>query len=287
MNRVNPGTVTVKVRATTADIRIRIRPPRHQLLKFGHGNAKLDDAVYTFSLPAGWSCPYARACLSKSNRQTGRIKDGPNTQFRCFAASNEARARSVRESRWHNFKLLQKCAGSADMAQLILASLSPYAGYVRIHVSGDFFSQDYFDSWMEVARQRLETVFYAYTKALPLWVAHLDLVGDGHSPGRLNNFVLTASYGGTYDELIELYGLRWARVVYSRQEADQLGLEIDHDDSHAMRFGPSFALLLHGTQPPGSEAAKALSALWAQGEFGHGEKADARRASRVPLSVLS
>jgi hypothetical protein len=68
--------------------------------------------------------------------------------------------------------------------------------------------------------------------------------------------VPTASYGGKYDNLIEKHNLRYAKVVYSEDEATRLHLEIDHDDSHAMSHGASFALLLHGTQPAGTVAAK-------------------------------
>lgn len=35
---------------------------------------------------------------------------------------------------------------------------------VRIHSSGDFFSQEYLDKWTIVAQTRKETSFYAYTK---------------------------------------------------------------------------------------------------------------------------
>jgi hypothetical protein len=45
-------------------------------------------------------------------------------------------------------------------------------------------------------------------------------------------------------------GFLEARLVYP--EADQLGLEIDHDDSPAALPGPSFALLIQGIQPKGS-----------------------------------
>jgi hypothetical protein len=47
-----------------------------------------------------------------------------------------------------------------------------------------------------------------------------------------------------------------------------------------MSHGPSFALLLHGTQPPASAAAKALSQLWLAGEYGYGE------SRRLALSVV-
>lgn len=250
-----------------------------RLLSFGHGNAKLDSAVFTFSLPAGHFCPFADACKSKASRQTGYITDGANVQFRCYAATSEARSRSVRDSRWRNAELLRACRSKDEMASLILESLSQYAGFVRIHVSGDFFSQDYLDSWLAVARQRQRTLFYAYTKALPFWVRRLDQVGTGHNPGIVSNLVLTASYGGTHDHLIEEYGLRYAKVVFSEDEAKDLGLELDEDDTHAMKHGQSFGLLLHGAQPAGSPAAKALAVLRTQGEYGYGAKAAAVRKS--------
>jgi hypothetical protein len=249
-------------------------------LKFGRGNAKLDDAIFTFSLPAGHSCPFANECLSRADRHTGRIKDGPNTSFRCYAASMESRHKTVRDARWHNLEALRACGSKDEMVALILDSLSPYAGFVRVHDSGDFFSQGYFDAWAEVARQRPSTTFYAYTKSLPFWVARL---GDIPS-----NFVLTASKGGRHDHLIDERGLRYAEVVFSAAEAEQLGLELDHDDSHAMVNGLSFALLIHGTQPGGTPAAKAVAALRQEGEYGYGARADRiRGARRVSLAVVS
>jgi hypothetical protein len=76
-------------------------------------------------------------------------------------------------------------------------------------------------------------------------------------------------------------------VVHSEAEAEALGLELDHDDSHAMQHGRDFALLIHGTQPPQTNASRAVAALRGQGEFGYGQKADALRAQygRLPLPV--
>jgi hypothetical protein len=242
-------------------------------LRFGRGNAKLDDAIFTFSLPAGHSCPFAQDCLAKADRFTGKVRDGADISFRCYAASMEARHRNVRDARWHNFELLRACGSKDDMVRLILDSLSPFAGFVRVHDSGDFYSQEYFDAWVEVARRRPQTTFYAYTKSLPYWVARL-----GEIPG---NFVLTASLGGRHDSLVASFGLRRAEVVFSEEEAREKGLEIDHDDSHAMRADSrSFALLLHGTQPSGTPAAKALSALRRAGEDGYGGRADRVREQR-------
>ena len=278
--------VQLRGRNARADIKISLPEKRHRLLKFGQGNAKLAPWVTTFSLPAGHSCPFAKDCRSSADRETGRITDGPDTEYRCYKASEEARFKTSRQSGWWNFDLLRECTSTAEMADLILASLLPGTPVVRIHTGGDFFGQRYFDAWLEVSRQRPETTFYFYTKSLRYWVARLEEVGNGHTPGTVPNFVPTASRGGREDHLIDAHGLRSARVVYSEEEAESLGLEIDHDDSHSKRHGPDFVLLIHGPQPAGSEASKAISALRAQGEYGYGEKADAIRAKRrFPLTL--
>ena len=75
------------------------------------------------------------------------------------------------------------------------------------------------------------------------------------------NLVLTASRGGKHDDLIDLHGWKEALVVYSEQEAIDKGLEINHDDTHAAFGEENFALLIHGTQPKGSMASQALSAI--------------------------
>ena len=52
--------------------------------------------------------------------------------------------------------------------------------------------------------------------------------------------------------------LRYSRVVNSVEEAKELGLPIDVDDSLAWGSDDNFALIIHGQQPKGSEAAQAL-----------------------------
>ena len=57
------------------------------------------------------------------------------------------------------------------------------------------------------------------------------------------NMELQASYGGKWDAMIEDQGLKYAKVVWSPEEAELLGLEIDTDDKLAAFSGHSFALL--------------------------------------------
>lgn len=243
------------------------------LLKFARGNAKLGKNVHTFSLPAGFSCPGALECLSKADKVTGKLTDGSQNKFRCFSASAENQYPNVRQSRWHNFDLLRNCESSLDMFNLIRASLPKKCEIVRIHVSGDFFSQMYFDAWASIASAFQKIKFYAYLKSTPFWVNKLSSLGNGYTKTNYNrNFILTASRGGRYDYLIDQFHLREAKVVFSKKEAKTLGLAIDHDDSHAMKFGKSFALLLHGQQPKGSEASKALQNLKNVGINGYSRK---------------
>lgn len=240
-------------------------------LTFSVANAKLvklaeayDKVVKTFSLPSGWTCPGASECLSKADATSGKIKDGNQTQFRCFQASAEALYPPLRNMVWNNLGLLKERKSKAEMAVLIKSSLPNNFDIMRVHVGGDFFSQVYFDAWIEVANLMPEKVFYAYTKSLTFWVARL-----GSIPKNLS---LTASRGGKHDELIDLHHLKCAEVVFSIGESEQKGLEIDHDDSHAVFGNKSFALLIHGTQPKGSKASKALQALKKVGVKGYSAK---------------
>lgn len=222
-------------------------------LYFGLGNAKLSKAIATFALPAGHACPFANECKSQTDKFTGKITDGPNCRFRCFSATNEARATTVRFARWRNFDLLRKARTVQKMADLIQNSIPFGVNYVRLHVSGDFFNEAYFKAWLNVALANPAITFYTYTKSLRL------LVKYGKS--LPSNFKIVASRGGKLDALIDKHNLVCAEVVFSAEEARRKGLDIDHDDSLAIKADKSFALLLHATQPVGTVAAEAWKVI--------------------------
>lgn len=237
---------------------------KNDKLKFGKGNAKLSKDIYTFSLPAGHSCPFAFECKASADRSTGKIKDGKDQVFRCFAASQEALYPTARSSRWHNYDLLRNLKTVDKMSTLIVDSLPAKANTIRVHVSGDFFSQVYFDAWMAVARIFPKKKFYAYTKSIPYWLERRDTIPK--------NFNLTSSKGGRTDDLIDLNKLKYAEVLFTEEQAKELKLEIDHDDSHAYDGKKSFGLLIHGTQKKGSKAAVALKDLKKKGIKGYSKK---------------
>ena len=236
-------------------------------LKFGDPNAKLKKMIKkvglvlkTFTLPAGHTCPAAKDCFSRADRETGKVTDGPDTVIRCFMASAEARSPSLRKLVWHNLELIKEAlkrdaqAGFENMphtSQLINKSLPKKFDIMRVHVGGDYFNKEYLQAWIEVAKLNPDKVFYSYSKSLHLFKQF----------ALPENLVLTASRGGKHDDLIDLHGWKEALVVYSEEEAAERGLEIDHDDTHAAFGEENFALLIHGTQPAGSMASQALQAI--------------------------
>ena len=240
-------------------------------LRYAPANAKLSALekrlgvnVYSLDLLSGVTCPFAQDCHSKAvlgADGSRSIQDGKRTLFRCFSASQEVAYTNVFLARQANTDRIMPLAARSPLAaaDALCDALPADAGCVRIHVAGDFKLLNYFDAWLEVATRRPEVRFYAYTKSIPFWVRRLDVLPA--------NFLLTASRGGKADCLIDEHGLREARVVFSDAEANAQGLEIDHDDSHAALPGPSFALLIHGIQPKGSEAGKAVRALRGKGSY--------------------
>jgi hypothetical protein len=49
---------------------------------------------------------------------------------------------------------------------------------VRVHESGDFYSPEYFEEWLEVARRFPDATFYAYTKAWDIVLPRLAELPD-------------------------------------------------------------------------------------------------------------
>jgi hypothetical protein len=248
---------------------------RNTMLKFSAANAKIEalqdveslkpylegKKVYSFDLLSGYSCPFANECLSKATVNSEgkrKIKDGPNTKFRCFSASQEVQYTNVYNLRKHNFDTLRVLDNTREMVKEILQAMPKNMGVCRIHVAGDFFNEEYLLAWAAIAKLHPEILFYAYTKSLRYWLANRDFLD------HLPNFVLTASFGGRDDKMIGENDLRSATVVYSEEQADCMALDIDHDDSHAADpelKHQDFALLIHGTQPKATKAAEALKKL--------------------------
>ena len=124
--------------------------------------------IFSVDLLSGYSCPYAVDCLSRAvmgaNGKT-TIKDGPQTKFRCFSATQENQYPNTFNARKHNFDILRSCRNSADMFVRLRESMPPKLGICRIHVGGDFFNRNYMLAWGMMAEVNPTRLFYAYTKS--------------------------------------------------------------------------------------------------------------------------
>lgn len=83
---------------------------------------------------------------------------------------------------------------SAMLAEL--GALKFRGGWVRIHDSGDFFSDLYLQAWLDICRARPDTNFYAYTKEIARFRALVE-------PDPPSNFLWVYSYGGTQDAALD------------------------------------------------------------------------------------
>jgi hypothetical protein len=108
------------------------------------GNHKIAKNVKIFNLPAIDSCPNCSLCAKN-----------------CYAKRAEKRFPIVRSARMRNFSLAK--FHKRLLKKIILRDLQA-GDIVRVHESGDFFNEPYINMWYEIALERSDIKFYAYTK---------------------------------------------------------------------------------------------------------------------------
>lgn len=160
-------------------------------LKWTMGNEKLTKTsgetyrVLGFGIPADFSfgngqntCPAALSCRGV-----------------CYAKQGRYIMAGVKNARLHNLTFFLNsgpvgfiAAAVHDLTRLCAKRYN----VVRIHDSGDFFSQEYLNAWKVIARSLPKVIFYAYTKSL-----HLNI--DENCPPNLR---IVQSLGGKHDALL-------------------------------------------------------------------------------------
>ncbi len=96
---------------------------------------------------------------------------------------------------------------------------------VRIHDSGDFFSEDYFKAWRYIADQVSDVMFYAYTKEVEMCKRYEPMP----------NFKIIFSMGGRQDHLIDKDVDRHAEVFPSMDALIEAGYS-DQENSDLLAF---------------------------------------------------
>jgi len=191
--------------------------------KFVKKKTYYEGEVYEYNLPTGTTCPFAMECKVVVDKVTGKF-DVTKGQYRCYASSAE-RFPAVRNHRHNNFDFVRN--GGIPVIPKGCKS-------IWIHSSGDFFNQSYFDMWLKLAEENPSVEMWAYTKSLKYWINRLNDIPK--------NLILTASYGGKADDLIERFNLKNVKV-YAEIEEVPTNRPIDTNDNYARTPNVNFALL--------------------------------------------
>jgi hypothetical protein len=126
-----------------------------------NGNHKVDKSVLCWSITPVESCPNCSDC-----------KDT------CYALAPYTRWPNVRNAWDRNFNISK----GGDFVDKISDQLerSKNVSVVRIHVSGDFYSQEYINKWFRIISAFPKIKFYTYTKTMELfdfsWILNLKNV---------------------------------------------------------------------------------------------------------------
>lgn len=163
------------------------------------------------------TCPGAAACRGVCYAKQGRM------------AMPAAVAR-----RMENLTATQ---GPDFVPAFLTALIDSGADIVRVHDSGDFYSQQYLDAFFLIARCVPHVTFYAYTKSL-----HLNW---SKCP---ENFRMIQSEGGKHDDLIdpELPHSRIFATHYQRRQAGYV--DGGQTDRAAINGLVQIGLVYHGTR---------------------------------------
>ena len=116
------------------------------------GNRKLPKETLIFNLPSGKTCPNS----TKDCRKW------------CYAKKSERMYPNVLPYREQNLSYSKQLNFTDKMVSTIKKAIKNAKIHkpkqVRIHESGDFYNQYYFDKWVNVAKELPDVTFYAYTK---------------------------------------------------------------------------------------------------------------------------
>lgn len=157
--------------------------PKKLLVK---GNSKLDKTIFCFAITPVASCKNCSQCK----------KD-------CYALSPYRRWTNVRNAWDRNFE----AAKDGSFVDLINGQLkrSHKCQAVRIHVAGDFFSNDYIKNWNEIVTSNPTIQFYSYSKVFKIFNQELVALGNQPNCNIINS--ITADGGvnfGNYTRVSEL-----------------------------------------------------------------------------------
>ena len=185
-----------------------------QNTKLKETSKKLGLKIFNFSIPAYKSsngetiCKYAKDCVKYCYAQKGNYKRFPGV--------GQGMEKRFALSKTLSFiPLVNKEIKSKKIDAL------------RIHDSGDFYSRDYLNKWVTIAKDNPNVNFYAYTKSLPYF----------KGVTLPNNMDIIFSVGGYKDKEIDFNNDRHAQIFDNSEELQKAGyIDASKIDYFATKF---------------------------------------------------
>lgn len=145
----------------------------------------------------------------------GRLPDGRsyNTcpsagvcRLACYARHGTYTWPVVRAKHQANLMFVLDDLAGWEAAMIAELGAAKFRGaWIRIHDSGDFFSDAYLQAWLRICRARPDVNFYCYTKEVARFRVFVE-------PDPPPNFLWVYSYGGTQDAALNPHADRVADV---------------------------------------------------------------------------
>ena len=179
--------------------------------------------VLNFSLPAYKTitgktvCPFAKDCVKY-----------------CYAQKGNYRYPSVVKGLNNRYELSKTADFIPQMNATIILERPTH---VRIHDSGDFYSIEYLQKWVQIANDNKGVIFYAYTKSIKFFIDGLKLP---------KNLKIIFSEGSKTDNLINVNKHRHARIFKSKELLQAAGyIDASTNDLKAITSNKRVGLVYH------------------------------------------
>ena len=197
------------------------------MLSNGNGKlkktSKLNNAkIWGFDLPAYKSttgkviCPFAKDCV----------------KF-CYAIKGSYTWKNTVKKYDDNYHL-SKTGEFVDVVQAEIKRKRKIT-HIRVHSAGDYYSPDYLNKWLTIAKNNPNIIFYSYTKSIPL-VNKID---------KPSNYIFIYSEGSKVDHLINKND-RHAKIFNNQKELLAKGyIDASDDDLLAITDNKKVGLIFH------------------------------------------
>jgi len=185
--------------------------------------------VLNFSIPAykdlkgKLTCPFAKDCVKY-----------------CYAQKGNYRFSNVKKGQQKRYELTK----TNDFVKIMNANiLLERPTHVRIHDSGDFYSIEYLNKWLQIAKDNKEVIFYAYTKSIKFFKLNKKMSYEFLLP---KNFKVIFSEGSKIDDLINTAKDRHAKIFKNVKELINAGyINASDNDLNAIQENKKVGLVYH------------------------------------------